>query len=168
MYYLQLLISAEHDSKCPMTYPMVSMCIMSPTHLTGPAYQCSMMCAVRGCVGEESWLACVAVHGASQWSAVCGCDHKYYSMQVYPRDSCRWTRRCCCCGPRTPSLLIFMVYIVLHTCMVSISCLMLHSPGDLLRYILIHLDTRDHLLEHSDIYKDIKEAVLTVSRCFLL
>ena len=78
-------------------------------------------------------------------------------------NSFRWTRRCCCCGPITSSLLIFLVNIVTHISLLSISCLVLNSPDELFGSIVDAIDTRDKLLAQSQIYLEIHGSILAVS-----
>ena len=76
-------------------------------------------------------------------------------------QSFRWTRRCCCCGTRTSSILIFLVYAVLHISLLSIT-LLIKSPIELLDYLVNVVDTRDGLLGKSDIFMDIKQVLVVV------
>ena len=73
-----------------------------------------------------------------------------------------WTGRCCCCGSRTSSLIIFMVYIVLHITFLAISSLMLHRPEELMPLLIGAIDTRDRILVESDFYQEFEEAILLV------
>merc|ERR1711892_57912 len=91
------------------------------------------------------------------YEVACGLD-----MQLRPRPSFSWTGRCCCCGSRTSSLLIFLVYIVLHITLLSISSLILHNPNEVLDLIIGVIDTRDRILADSDIYHEFLETILLV------
>ena len=88
----------------------------------------------------------------------------YYYWDIL---SFSWTERCCCCGSRTSSLLIFLVYIILHISLLSISSMMLHRPDELLPFLIGVIDTRDRLLAESDFYQEFEETILMVGDVIL-
>ena len=83
-------------------------------------------------------------------------------MNYWNIFSFSWTGRCCCCGSRTSSLIIFLVYMVLHIALLSISSLMLRRPDEFVPLLIGAIDTRDRILAESDFYKEFEENILLV------
>ena len=99
-------------------------------------------------------------------------------MQLQPRDRlrdshnslkrrkifrCRWTRSFCCCGSLTPSILVLLVLVFLHTIMLVLSVLAVRSQEDLIEIAAKYVDTKDQLLHKSEVYLGVHEAISKVN-----
>ena len=78
-----------------------------------------------------------------------------------------WTGRCCCCGSRTSSLLIFILYILLHISTLSIISMVLHRPKELVPLLISVIDTRDEILAGSNFYQEFEETILMVGEVIM-
>merc|ERR1719158_816181 len=81
-------------------------------------------------------------------------------MQLKTRSKCQWMMGCWCCGLRASSVLICVVYLVIHTAFLVTNFIILGDPQHHMDSIIQFIDTNDSRLQNSVLYSRVKPYIV--------